>query len=252
MVLRALTILMLLSALNCPALAQRNPPLMECYLPSIMVNHAPGKKLALDLLLKKETGPVEHREHQMLLLAYLVDDEELVLKIASDPKLLDKTKGSEAKLFLDVLLDKGLVANVDSKVATRKGFAGQDNLGKYADGSQAGRRREEFLKLNSFEFSFSISYKDLFDDVSKLKNFSQEDAAKDSFGIYAQRFKLLAFVPVNDCKYATKVREGIRGKYDFGLDEYMNAKTPILYCRPLPYEFKFRRSDRVGTIIYIR
>lgn len=252
MVLRALAILMLLNVLDCPALAQRDPPLMECYLPSIMVSHSPGKKLTLDLVLKKETGPVEHREHQMLLLAYLVDDEESVLKIASDPELLDKTKGPKAMLFLDVLLEKGLVANVDSKVAARRGFAGQDNLGKYADGSKAGRSREEFLKLNAFAYTFAVSYKDLFDDVSKLKNFSQEAAAKDSFGIYAQRFKLLAFVPVNDCKYATKVREGIRGKYDFGLDEYMNAKTPILYCRPLPYEFEIRRSDRVGTIVYIR
>ena len=34
--------------------------------------------------------------------------------------------------------------------------------------------------------------------------------------------------------------------------EYGQGKTPILYCRPLPYELEFRRDGEVGTTVYIR
>ena len=151
---------------------QRDPPLIECYLPSITISHAKGERLSLDLVLK-ETGPTEHREHQMYLMAYLLDDEAEVLKIASDPKLLDKKSSGDSKLFLDVLTDQRLVTIIETKVAKRQGFAGQDVLGKYSDGSKAGRDKEDFLKLNSFAFAFTPSYVDLFDKVSKLKNFSK-------------------------------------------------------------------------------
>ncbi len=234
------------------AMAQRDPPLLECYLPSITVRHAAMQRLAIDLVLKKETGPTEHREHQMYLLAYLLDDEKQVLDIVSDPKWLDKNKESEAKLFLDVLLEKGLVTIVESKTAPRHGFAGQDSKGRYSDGSKAGRGETKFLKLNAFNFSFAPTYQELFKSVSKLKNFRNEDPPAGQIGIYQRRFKFLVYVPVNDCKYASKVRDGIRGKNDFGLDEYGGGKTPILYCRPLPYELAFRRDTKVGTIVYIR
>jgi hypothetical protein len=108
--------------------AQQYPPLIECYLPSISIQHADGERLSLELVLKKETGSTEHREHQMYLLAYLVEDEKEVLEIAFDPNLLDKAKGGDSKLFLDVLLDKGLVTVIETKVARRQGFAAQDNL----------------------------------------------------------------------------------------------------------------------------
>ncbi len=234
------------------ALAQRDPPLLECYLPSITIRHAEGERLSLDLVLKKETGPVEHREHQMYLLAYLLDDEAEVLEICSDPELLDKTKGGDSRLFLDVLIDKRVVTILETKVAKRQGFAGQDNLGKYADGSKAGRNKADFLRLNTFAFSFSPSYVDLFSKVSKIKHFRNEDAPPNQVGIYKHKFKLLVYVPVNDCKYATKVDDEVRGKNDFGLDEYGRGTTPILYCRPLPYEFTFRRDSDAGTVVYIR
>ncbi|MFO0883463.1 MAG: hypothetical protein U0894_04635 [Pirellulales bacterium] len=182
--------------------AQRDPPLTECYLPSITVWHAEGQRLALDLVLKKEVGHNEHKEHQMYLLMYQLDEEAEVLKICSDPKLLDKTEGGDSKLFLDVLLEKGLVTILETKVAKRHGFGGQDVQGKYADGSKAGQSREDFLKINTFTFSFSPSYADLFDKVSKLKHFRNEDPPPNQFGIYKRRFKMLVYVPVNDCKYA--------------------------------------------------
>ena len=233
------------------ALGQRDPPLLECYLPSITLTHAEGERLSLDLVLKKETGPTEHREHQMYLLAYLRDDEQEVLKICSDPKLLDKTKGGDAKLFLDVLLEEGLVTILEAKVARRQGFAGQDVSGKYADGSKAGQSKENFLKLNTFAFSFGPKYVELFDKISRLKHFRNEDPPPKQIGIYKHHFKMLVFVPVNDCKYASQVEGGIRGKNDLGLNDD-RLTTPILYCRPLPYEFRFRRDRDVGTVVYIK
>lgn len=228
-------------------LAQRDPPLLECYLPSITVCHAEGERISIDLILKKETGPTEHREHQMILLAYLKHDEPEILNLSTTPEFLDKNQ-RDSKLFLDVLLEKGLVTTVGTKVAKRSGFAGQDNVGKYADGSKVGRSKDDFLKLNSFSFAFSPSYADLFNKVSKLKNYRKEDQS----GFNGDKFKLLVYVPVNDCKYAAEVRDGIRGKNDFGLDEYGLGSSPILYLRPLPYEFMFRRDSDVGTIVYIR
>ncbi len=233
------------------ALGQQDPPLNECYLPSITVTHAEGERLSLDLVLKKEAGPTKHREHQMYLLAYLLDDEKEVLKISSNSELLDKTKSSDSKLFLDVLLDEGLVTILETKVAKRQGFAGQDVSGKYADGSKAGKNKENFLTLNTFAFSFSAKYVDLFDKISTLKHFRNEDPPPDQVGIYKHRFKMLVFVPVNDCKYASEVRDGIRGKNDLGLNDDRYT-TPILYCRPLPYEFTFRRDSDVGTVVYIK
>lgn len=233
------------------ALAQRDPPLLECYLPSILVRHAEGERLSLELVLKKETGPTEHREHQMYLLAYLLDDEKEVFEIASDPALLDKTKGPDAKLFLDVLLDKGLVTILETKVAKRQGFAGQDVSGRYADGSKAGISKADFLKLNTFDFAFAPSYIELFNKISTLKHFRNEDPPPNQIGIYDHKFKMLVFVPVNDCKYAAAVREGIRGANDLGLRQD-RLTTPILYFRPLPYELVFRRDSEVGTIVYVQ
>lgn len=250
--LRVSSSLVLLMLTAGVALAQRDPPLLECYLPLITVSHAEGERLSIDLVLKKETGPGEHVEHQMYLLAYLLDDESEVLKICSDPALTDKTKGNDAKLFLDVLIEKGLVMILDTKVAKRLGFGAQDVTGKYADGTKAGRPIDQFLRLNAFEFSFSPSYLDLFNKVSKLKHFVNEDPPPNELGLYKRRFKILVYAPVNDCKYSTEVRDEIRAASDFGVDEYAHRKTAILYCRPLPYEFQFSRDDRVGTSVYIR
>jgi hypothetical protein len=197
------------------ALAQRDPPLTECYLASITATHAAGDRIALDLVLKKETGPTEHREHQMYLLAYLQEDEAEVLKICADEALLDKRAEGDAKLFLDVLLEKGLVTILETKTAPRQGFAGQDVTGKYSDGSKAGREKAEFLKLNTFDYSFELPYRDLFEKVSKLKHFRAEEVPPGTLIFYKRKFKILAFAPVNDSKYASKVSKNIRGKPDW-------------------------------------
>lgn len=249
---RIVLLLLLVILIKVPSFAQRDPPLVECFLPSISVTHAADQRLAIDLVFKKETGPVGHTEHQMYLLAYRSSDEAEIRKVASNPKWLDKRKPKEDDLFLEILFDRKLVSNVDSKVAKRSGFAGQDNLGKYSDGSTSGRTKESFLKLNTFAFSFSPTYAELFEAASKLAGFPAENEPSNPLGIYRQRIKLMVFVPVNDCRYSTKVRPEVRAKGDFGLNEYIGGTKPILYFRPLPYEFVFRRDGKVGTILYIR
>ncbi len=252
-----LTLALLCFLVPSTAWAQRDPPVWECYLPSITITHAEKSKLALDLVLKKETGPVEHREHQMYLIGYLKEDEAEILKISSDVSLLNKSKKKDERLFLDALIEKELVTVIDTQVGKRQSFAGQDVSGKYADGSSAGRNRADFLKLNTFPFSFEVKKSDLFDAIAKLKHFQPDKV--DTFGYFKSKFKLLAFVPVNDCKYATKVAEGIRGKHDFPhFDDRVDAEgqalfwsTPILYFRPLPYEFQFRKDKGDAVLVYI-
>ena len=232
------------------AWAQRDAPLLECYLPSIAVRHAEGDRLSLELVLKKETGPHEHKEHQMYLLAYLLDDEKEVLKIVSDAALLENEGGADALLFLDVLLEKGLVTILETKVAERGAFAAMDNARKYADGSGLARDKESFLKINTFAFSFSPTYHELFEKVSQLNSFSNENPQR--FGEFASKFKMLVYVPVNNSKYASKVRDEIRSKGDLVVGEYVANKTVTLYCRPLPYEFVFGRDRNERTVIYVR
>ena len=213
-----------------------------------------GTVIAQPGMEERDRPDLLHREHQMYPQSqHLLEDEADVLKIASDPELLDKKKGGDAKLFLDVLIEKGWSPSLNRRLALRLGFAGQDNLGKYADGSKAGRNQGDFLELNTFAFSFSPSYVDLFNKISKLKHFRNEDPPPDQIGIYKHKFKMLVCVPAElNCKYATKVRDGVRGKNDFGLNEYGRGTTPVQYCRPLPYEFKFRRDGGVGTVVHIQ
>ncbi len=224
-------------AIHTPSIAARSQ-LRQCLSPARptaagsllafdFLDTCPRRRLSLDLVLKKETGPTEHKQHQMYLLVYLLEDEAEILRIAATPELLDKSRDSTTKLFLDVLLEKGLVAQLESKVAKRQGFAGQDNRGKYADGTIVGREKEDFLALNTFTFSFLPTYADLFNKVSKLAHFQNEDPPPDTVSDYARGFKMLVYVPVNDCKYATDVREEIRSAHDIGLDG--DKLTPILY-----------------------
>jgi len=239
------------------AMAQRDPPVWECYLPSITITHTKNAALSLELLFKKERGAGEHREHQMYLLGCLQEDEAEILKVQADVSLLNKRQKDDEKLFLDVLLERGLVTVIDTQVAKRGAFAGQDNLGKNADGTGAGQDKAAFLKLNTLPFTFAPQNSALYDAISKLKHFQADKV--DTFGYFESKFKLLVFVPVNDCKYATKVAEGVKGAPDFAhFGERLDAagrdlswSTPILYFRPLPYTLEFRKNEDGAILVYI-
>ena len=57
----------------------------------------------------------------------------------------------------------------------------------------------------------------------------------------------MIFVPVNDCKYATKVPKEQREFYDFA--HFMDGKTIIQYFKPLPYRFQFKPLDEEGVVL---
>lgn len=235
-------------------LAQRDAPVWECYLPSINVS-CPDRDadLSIDLVLDKGGGPSNHTEHQMYLLSYLVKDEEEILQISKDIALLDKKAEGESKQFFDVLLKRGLVTIVDTKVAPR-------HIPRELEGYEQFTEAEA-KRLNDFDFSFTISKEKLFESVGKLKHFGAHRSGPH--GYYEDDFKLMVFVPVNDSKYATDVKEGVRGEHDFANGRFLDDangdplswSTPILYFRPLPYEFELRRleegKDAGKLLLYI-
>jgi hypothetical protein len=66
---------------------------------------------------------------------------------------------------------------------------------------------------------------------------------------FDDKFKLLVFVPVNDSAQATKVSAELHKMYDFA--NLMNFENSLLYFRPLPYEFQFKKYREERLLIYI-
>ncbi len=237
--------------------AQRDPPVWESYIASTTITHGANSRLDIVCLFKKEGGRHEHTEHQMYLIGYLKKDEKEVLKHAADKSLLDKTK-ADAKFFLDVLKERRLVTVIATHVGNRTGYAAQDTIGKYRDGSDANRGKAG-LKVNTFPFAFSVKNNVLFDAIAKLKNFDAANAVTGTHVHFKDTFKFLLFVPVNDCKYADKISKEIRGEYDFAKynsdlerdGDLFYLKTPSLYLKPLPHEFQFTRMKDKQIRIYI-
>ena len=236
------------------ALAQRDPPVWECYLSSFSIapiSIAPieNSKLALDVEFRKAYGPIEHREHQMYLIGYLQKDEAEILKIAADVALLDKRKQDKENLFLDVMIERGLATVIDTQVGERRATP--------VPHDRADDRSNPADQLNTFPFRFATANSELFGAISKLKHFGHYKV--DASGWFESRFKFVLFVPVNDCKYATKVDKAVRGQPDFahfddrvGADgEKLGWSTPILYFKPLPYEFQFRRIEGDAIRVYV-
>jgi hypothetical protein len=227
------------------AFGQRDAPVWESFLPQISVYHdaadAP-RSLIVDFLFMKSGGPHEHTEHQAYVLAYLKKDEEQILKLAADPQLRSK-KNEKTKRFLDVLVEKKLVATLDSQVAKiiEMRMARQVKL---KPGSQSADT--EWV----FPFKFTFSYETLFRSVQQLGNFDLKSV--DVVGDYTwfnDKFKLIVFVPVNDSAQANKVSAELRKMYDFaGLMDFENS---LLYFRPLPYEFQFKKYGADGLLVYI-
>lgn len=249
-----LAALLSVALLSLVAPAQRDAPVWECYLASTVITHGKDSVLNLDLLFKKEGGPYEHTEHQMYLIAYFEGDESEVLKVASDKTLLDKKK-PDAKLFLDVLLEKRLATVLETKVAKKRGHGAQDVRGKYRDGSGADEGKAG-LERNGFAFRFGVKHQALFDAASKLKNFDATDVVKSDAKYFNDRLKFLVFVPVNDCKYATQVAEDLRTTNDFAHFDTVTQgahyrTTPKLFCKPLSFSLQFKQLEDGRFLVYI-
>lgn len=243
----------LLVGLLAPSVsAQRDPPVSQVYLPRIEIYHEKDAALTVDLLFKSNGGPQEHNERQCYILAYLKRDEKQILKIASKPKLLEKKRpglGFDAKrakkqaekkqLFLDVLLEQKLVVALDTAVAKRTSLVRPQYEGK---GSVA---------TSCYPFKFTFKNKALLAAMQKLGNFDRDhvNIVGNQPTWFLDQVKLLVFVPVNDCKYATKISPKLHKTRDFtnrgGLDML------LLYLRPLPYELEFHQRKDDTVFIYV-
>jgi hypothetical protein len=239
-----------------PLLAQRDAPVWDCYLPSIKVAEPHrDADLRVELTFCKGGGPTEHKQHQMYLLCYVAEDEDLILEISKDISLLDKKAEGKTQQFLDVLLENKLIAIADTKTAS------QYELPDSAYDSNRELTDEELEKSGTFDFKFKFSKPELLEKAKQLKNF-RPDRFDPNGGYFEDRLKFIVFVPVNDSKYATDVPEDARGEYDFaGFDvhrdpkiegDFFSHRTPILYFRPLPYEFELRKlldGDEAGRLL---
>jgi len=227
--------------------AQRDAPVWESYLPKVLIYHDGGRQnpaLTVDFLFKKNGGPHEHVEHQAYVLVYLKQDEEQIMKLAGDAELTKK-KNEKTKLFLDLLVEKKLVAPLESQVAKI------NRTPRFEDvrGNPRSSGVEELVG-SSFAFKFTFTYDTLFQSVRKLGNFRPENArVVGSETSFDEKFKMIVFVPVNDSRHATKVSKELREMYDFA--NTMNFDTALLYFRPLPYEFSFRKYREENPLVYI-
>jgi hypothetical protein len=221
------------------AFGQRDAPVWECYLPQVSIYHDNSNTtLTVDFLFKKSGGPHEHTEHQAYVLVYLKKDEEQILRLAGDPELTKK-QNEKTKRFLDLLVEKKLVVPVESQVAKLSYGDAKDNS-----------TRPNALTDRTFPVKFTFPYETLFQSVQKIGNFDIKnvDVAGD-YTWFEDKFKLMVFVPVNDSAHATKVSPKLREMYDFA--NLMDFKTALLYFRPLPYEFGFKKYDKDKLLIYI-
>jgi hypothetical protein len=233
------------------ALGQRDAPVWDSYLPGISIyfDKSNGQDaITIDLLFKKNGGPYEHTEHQAYILLCLKKDEEQILKLAGDPHLVNK-HNEKSKLFLDLLVEKKLAVPLQSQVArinSRDGrtppFAGETGNPR--------RGGAESVAEFSFPFKFTFTHQSLFESVGKLGNFRSENVTISGRSTwFNDKFKLIVFVPVNDSAHANKVSPKLRSLPDFA--SVMNFDTSLLYFRPLPYEFSFKKYEGNTLLIYI-
>lgn len=230
------------------AFGQRDAPVWESYLPKVAIYHDDSNNhpaLTVDFLFKKHGGPHEHTEHQAYVLVYLKKDEEQILKLAADPELVKK-KNEKTKLFLDFLVEKKLVVPLESRVAKLN----EGSETRYADvRGNPKRAGADTIGEWGFPFKFTFTTETLFQSVQKLGNFnikSMDVVGKETW--FDDKFKLMVFVPVNDSAQATKVSAKLREMYDFA--SVMDFETSLLYFRPLPYEFGFKKYEE-DVLVYI-
>ena len=235
-----------------PAFGQRDAPVYESYLPQFSIYHDTingHNAITIDLLFKKNGGPVEHTEHQAYILVYLKKDEEQILKLAGDSQLVDKQNEKKTKPFLDLLVDKKLLVPLETQVA--KINSPGRRTPRFADARGYPRRSGvDTLASFSFPFKFTFTYDKLFQTVRGLGHYSSatEEIYTEKITYFHDKFKFIVFVPVNNSAQATKVSPEVHRSWDFA--NVMNDSTSLLYFRPLPYELDMETYEK-RVLIYI-
>src|SRR6185436_12918552 len=108
----------------------------------------------LDFLFKKNGGPVEHTEHQAYILVYLKKDEEQILKLAGDSRLVNKENEKTTKPFLDFLVEKKLVVPLESQAAKINSAGG--TMPRFPD-VRGNPKRSGIDTLARFSFPFKFT-----------------------------------------------------------------------------------------------
>jgi hypothetical protein len=217
-------------------LAQRDAPVWHSYLPRIALFHE-RTKLDFEITFMKSGGPVEQSpECQVYVFAYLEKNESKILEFAADKKLITKAKGDE-KLLVDELIREDLVVQLETKTAKKL----ETPL------VISPKSRRTIYGGNCYDFEFSFDNSNLFKKISNLKNFDHSSFVDSDHRYYNDKFKLMIFVPVNDCKYATLIPEGQRKFYDFA--HFGDDETIIQYFKPLPYRFQFKPLDKENVVL---
>jgi len=223
----------LMAALWLPAiaLAQRDAPVWDSYLPRISL-FKERKTLDFELTFKKNGGPIEQSpECQMVVFAYIEKDELKILEMAVDKNLTTKNQDDEP-LLIEKLLKEKLLVQLETKVS-KKAETPLTNSPKTNRTINGG---------NCYDFEFSFDNVDLFEKVGSLKNFKHSNAVSADSRLSKDKFKLMIFVPVNNSRYATLLPEKQNKFYDFA--HFMDSETIIQYFKPLPYNFQFNQNGK--------
>lgn len=230
----ALSFCLLLGGLTGSAMAQRDSPVWDSYLPRVVM-YKERTTLDFEATWFKGGGPHEQAgAAQMYVLVYLEKDEKELLELAALEEHINK-KNKKEDLILSVLEKKKL-----AKVLATQSAAGKSgktlNLKKQIRGGSV------------YHFEFSFENAKILEQLKQLANFD-ETAVKSFPGdmlMFDDKFKLLIFVPVNDCSLATLIPQKQRDFYDFA--HFMNTKTSIQYFKPLTQRFQMRRLGN-GEVI---
>ncbi|MEM6471898.1 MAG: hypothetical protein AAF802_20230 [Planctomycetota bacterium] len=232
----ALILFFVLVACPVVAQAQRDAPVWHSFLPRISLFDE-RKTLDFEITFKKAGGPKEQSSHsQVYVLAYLEKDESRIQELADNKELTTKSDKKD-ELLLDVLVNEGLVALLETKVAKES----EDPVVISPRSGRASRGS------SCYDFEFSFDNRKLFETIGKLKSFDHTNFVDSAYRYYNDKFKLMIFVPVNDCRYATKIPRQQREFHDFA--HFMDSETIIQYFKPLPYRFQFKPLDDEGIVL---
>ena len=217
-------VMAILLTLSSTTSAQRDSPVWSCYLSPIEIR--PKRTDAtVKFTFHKVGGPHEHFEHQCVLLLYRKADEQEILDFINPPATVAKKNQKEVP-FLEELRKRSLIVELSSKVAKRRS----------CDQSYC------------FDFEFDLKGSDLVIHRGKLAGYDPDNASDAGQWTWHQDdLSLIAFVPVNDSIYSTKVDKTLRQTHDFG--RVMNVETSILYFKPLPYRLTLRTKGKDTTVL---
>lgn len=218
--------IMIAIVLNVPStvIAQRDAPVWNCYLSPISISDD-HPNMEVRFVLHKDGGPHEHFEHQCYLLVYLKENEDVIRQRVQDSHFIDKAN-QERQSFLKKLEQQKLIARVGTQVAKNIPDDQRESCG--------------CISGKCFRYKFTINVSQLFEKLDVNLGFDPaQSKVSGNSTWFDQRLGMIVFVPTNDSPLANEVARELQQTHDFA--HLMDWDTSILYFKPLPYEFQYRR-----------